>query len=81
MKVLIDTGGQVTAVYNDCLLPLAERIGGEKRIDRASNVEWNGNAWEAKSCVTGQVLAAESTREEALKKEVAAVESDLRTYA
>ena len=81
MKIMIGAGGGITAVYNDRLLPLAARLGDENTIDRASNVEWNGTAWEAKSCATGEVLAVEATREQALKKEVAAIESNLPAYA
>ncbi len=81
MKILIGANGQVTAVYNDGLLPVADRLGGVKDITRASNVEWNGTAWVAQSCATGEVLATEPTRQEALKKEVAAIESNLKAYA
>lgn len=81
MRLLIGATGQITAVYNDGLLPVADRLGGVKDITRASNVEWNGTAWEARSCATGEVLAIEPTRQEALKKEVAAIESNLKAYA
>jgi hypothetical protein len=82
MKILVGDAGQVTAVYNDRHLGLARRLGHDNpNIDRASNVEWDGKAWVATSCRTGEVLATEPTREQALKKEVAAIESNLAAYA
>lgn len=81
MRLLISKNGHVTAVYNDSLLPLAKRLGGEKQIIRASEVEWQGDAWVATSCKTGEILASEETRQRALQKEVTAIESSLTTYA
>lgn len=80
MKILLTTDSRMVAVYSDKLLPVAARLG-EKTITRASEVEWQGNAWEARSRVTGEILATEPTRQEALQKEVQAIESNLAAYA
>lgn len=81
MKILLTADGStVVAVYTDKLLPVASRLG-EKDIARASEVEWVDGTWQAKSRVTGEVLASTPTRQEALQKEVEAIESDLTKYA
>lgn len=86
MKLLVTQEGAVVGMYNDRLLPLAERLG-TPVITRASNVEWEGAScqWQARGAETGpksgELLAAASTREEALRLEHKAVESDLPSYA
>jgi len=80
MKILLTPEGRMVAVYSDALLPVADRLG-EKTIDRASDVEWQDGAWEAKSRQTGEILAREPTRERALQLEVKAIESNLAAYA
>ena len=80
MKLLITGGGSLVGMHHDSLHPLAERLG-ELEINRASNVEWSGTAWQATCVSTGEVFAEAPTRKEALQKEHTVIESRLLEYA
>lgn len=83
MKVLVTKdGAAVTAVYSDRLLTLMERLGGNKQITRASEVEWCNvdGVWVATGLKHKDTLAREPTRQQALRKEAAELESRLHEY-
>jgi hypothetical protein len=77
MKMFIDKQGTVHAVYSDLLadLPL-----GEKKVVRASNVEFNEftQDWEARLPFTGEIIASGKHRDEVIRQEVAVIESRLQ---
>ena len=83
MKILITKEGSVVAMYNDRLLPIAARLGGANTmsVERASNVEWEDGEWVARDVNTNEKLGAGKTRDEALRMEHVAVESNLAAYA
>ena len=75
MKLKIETGGAVRAVYSDRLSGLAL---GPMEVSRASNVEFNHatQEWEAHT-PGGELIAQGKNRDEVIKREVAVIESRL----
>jgi len=75
MRVVIDTGGVVKAVYSDRLKNMNI---GPMSVTRASNVEFNEKTqlWEAIT-PEGELIAQGPNRDDVIQAEVAEIESRL----
>jgi hypothetical protein len=75
-------GGQVTAVYDDRFMPLFKALG-DIEIQRASNVEFDGQWWVAfrpnkgEKAFGNQILAEGPNRNEVIKQEVEFLEKEM----
>jgi hypothetical protein len=76
LRIFIDKCGNMHHVYSDELKDLPF---GDKKVTRASNVEFNHvlRQWEATDN-NGTVIAADLRRDDTIKKEVQVIESRLR---
>jgi hypothetical protein len=75
MKLKIEAGGNVTAVYSDRLRSLDL---GPMEVTRASNVEFDSASqqWEART-PGGELLASGPERDKVIREEVRIIESRL----
>ena len=82
MKFAITPNGQILTMYSDDKLNKLQRLG-DISISRASNVEFNhvSKEWEARDTKSNNLLASHTSRSEALKGEVVAIEKELSKYA
>ena len=73
MKVIVERGGVIRAVYSDKLNGI-----GEMEVSRASNVEFNHKMqeWEART-PDGTLIAHGKDRDEVIKEEIRVIESRL----
>lgn len=68
--------GIAAGVYDDRLLPIYRALG-VVAVSRASNVEFEGGQWVARSVSTGRVLGSSPDRRDAIKQEIEALERGL----
>ncbi len=76
-ELLLLPDGRVVGVYTDTIDP---RALGPVHVERATTVEWDPETqeWVATLLSTGEVIARTATRDDAVQREVAMLQTGLR---